>query len=190
MADLGDSLDNIEDGVEELKNTKFKLFGMSMTPTTIGAAFALISTVVGGLYGSFEVYKDYMEMKEQIQSYEAPDLSGFQEQLSVLQEKLDSNLSQVSSKLEQVESNLMVIRDSYREELDDIKSDLDKAEGVIRDIDDSVASTQRDLRNDVYGLEKRVNESLRTVDADVRKVREDLEEKIQTVLANPLNDVE
>lgn len=183
MADLGESLDNIEEGVEELKNTKFKLFGLSMTPTTIGAAFALISTVVGALYGSFEVYKDYMEMKEQIQSYEAPDLSGFQEQLSVLNEK-------VESKLAQVESNVEVIRDSYRAELDDIKSDLDKAENLIRDVDDSVASTQRDLRNDVYGLEKRVNESLRQVDADVRKVRDDLEEKIQTVLENPLNDVE
>ena len=183
MADLGESLDNIEEGVEELKNTKFKLFGLSMTPTTIGAAFALISTVVGALYGSFEVYKDYMEMKEQIQSYEAPDLSSFQEQLSVLNEK-------VESKLAQVESNVEVIRDSYRTELDDIKSDLDNAENLIRDVDDSVASTQRDLRNDVYGLEKRVNESLRQVDADVRKVRDDLEEKIQTVLENPLNDVE
>jgi len=183
MADLGESLDNIEEGVEELKNTKFKLFGLSMTPTTIGAAFALVSTVIGALYGSFEVYKDYMEMKEQIASYEAPDLSGFQEQLSVLNEKMDSKLSQV-------ESNLIVIRDSYRAELDDIKSDLDKAEGLIRDIDDNVAGTQRDLRNDVYGLEKRVNESLRTVDADVRKVRDDLEEKIRTVLENPLNDVE
>lgn len=190
MADLGDSLDNIEEGVEELKNTKFKLFGLSMTPTTIGAAFALVSTVIGALYGSFEVYKDYMEMKEQIASYEAPDLSGFQEQLSVFNEKLDSNLSTIDSKLVQVESNLLVIRDSYREELDDIKSDLDKAEGLIRDTEDNTAKTQRELRNDVYGLEKRVNESLRTVDADVRKVRDDLEEKIRTVLENPLNDVE
>lgn len=183
MADLGDSLDNIEEGVEELKNTKFKLFGLSMTPTTIGAAFALISSVLGALYGSFEVYKDYMEMKEQIQSYEAPDLSGFQEQLSVLNQKLDSKLSQV-------ESNVAVIKDSYRVELDAIKTDLDKNESLVRSIDDSVATTQRDLRNDVYEVEKRVNESLRQVDADVRKVREDLEEKIQTALANPLNNVE
>ena len=183
MADLGESLDNIEEGVEELKNTKFKLFGLSMTPTTIGAAFALVSSVIGALYGSFQVYNDYMEMKEQIQSYTAPDLSGLQEQISVLSEKVDSKLSQV-------ESNVDVIKDAYRVELDDIKSDLDNAEGLIRDIDDNVAGTQRDLRNDVYGLEKRVNESLRTVDADVRKVRDDLEEKIRTVLENPLNDVE
>jgi hypothetical protein len=184
--DLGDSLDSIEEGVEDLKNTKFTLFGMSMTPTTIGAAFALISTVIGALYGSFEVYKDYMEMKEQIQSYEAPDLSGFQEQLSVLEAKMST-----------VDTNVSVIKDSLKEEINNLKGDVDRissdvdgVQDLVRDVDDSVAGTQRDLRNDVYGLEKRVNESLRQVDADVRKVREDLEEKIQTVLANPLNDVE
>lgn len=183
MADLGENLDNIEDGVEQLKNTKFKLFGLSMTPTTIGAAFALISSVIGALYGSFQVYNDYMEMKEQIQSYTAPDLSGLQQQISVLSEKVDS-------KLVQVESNVDVIKDSYRVELDNIKRDLDKAEDLIRTTEDSTARTQRELRNDVYGLEKRVNESLRQVDADVREVRKDLEEKIRTVLANPLNNVE
>jgi len=184
--DLGESLESIDEGVENLKNTKMKIFGITMTPTNIGAAFALVSTVIGALYGSFEVYKDYMEMKEQIQSYEAPDLSGFQEQLSVLETKMAT-----------VGDNVAVIKDSYRDELDnlyadidDIKLDVDGVQDLVREVDDSVATTQRDLRNDVYELEQRVNESLRQVDDDVRDVREDLEEKIQTVLENPLNDVE
>ena len=99
--DLGESLESIDEGVENLKNTKMKILGITMTPTNIGAAFALVSTVIGALYGSFEVYKDYMEMKEQIQSYEAPDLSGFQEQLSVLETKMST-----------VGDNVAVIKDS------------------------------------------------------------------------------
>lgn len=42
-----------------------------------GKAFAIImalGSMVGALYGGFEVYKDYMDMKEQIQEYVAPDL--------------------------------------------------------------------------------------------------------------------
>ena len=54
------------------------------------AVITALTTLIGGLYGGFEVYKDYMDMKEQIQSYVAPDLSGFQEQLSVMEEKLKS----------------------------------------------------------------------------------------------------
>ena len=42
MADLGEGLDKVEEEVENLKNTKITLFGISMTPTTIGAAFALV----------------------------------------------------------------------------------------------------------------------------------------------------
>ena len=46
----------------------------------------LIGTLGGGLWAGFEFYKDYMDMKEQIQEYVAPDLSEFDKQLAVLQE--------------------------------------------------------------------------------------------------------
>ena len=36
----------------------------------------LIGTLAGGLWGGFEFYKDYMNMRDKIESYEAPDLSG------------------------------------------------------------------------------------------------------------------
>ena len=67
----------------EFAGIKFK--GGRMVAVAMG-----LSTLVGGLYGGFEVYKDYMDMKEMIQSYVAPDLSGFQEQLSVIEQKMAS----------------------------------------------------------------------------------------------------
>ena len=39
-------------------------------------------------------------------------------------------------------------------------------------------------------MEKEMQKRFREMDADIRKNKEDLEEKIQTVLENPLNDVE
>ena len=41
---------------------------------------SLIGTLGGALWGGFEFYKDYQDMKEQITSYVAPDLSGFDKQ--------------------------------------------------------------------------------------------------------------
>ena len=41
----------------------------------------LVSMLGGGLWAGFEFYKDYMDMKEQIQSYVAPDLSGFDKKM-------------------------------------------------------------------------------------------------------------
>jgi hypothetical protein len=46
--DLGKGIDKLEEKVDNLKNKKFDVFGFSMTPTTIGAAFAILSTVLGG----------------------------------------------------------------------------------------------------------------------------------------------
>ena len=51
------------------------------------AVFLALSTLVGGLYGAFEVYKDYMYMRKKISSYSAPDLSGFDKKLAVLNER-------------------------------------------------------------------------------------------------------
>ena len=38
----------------------------------------LVTSIVGGLWGGFEFYKDYTDMKAQIMSYVAPDLSGIE----------------------------------------------------------------------------------------------------------------
>ena len=40
----------------------------------------LVTSIVGGLWGGFEFYKDYTDMKAQIMSYVAPDLSGIEQQ--------------------------------------------------------------------------------------------------------------
>ena len=45
---------------------------------------SLIGTLGGALWGGFEFYKDYQDMKAQITSYVAPDLSGFDKKLGVL----------------------------------------------------------------------------------------------------------
>ena len=51
-----------------------------------------------------------------------------------------------------------------------------------------MATATRELRDDVYALEERVNDSLRDVDTELRTVRDDLEDRIQQILDNPLND--
>ena len=45
----------------------------------------LVTSIVGGLWGGFEFYKDYTDMKAQIMSYVAQDLSGMKQQVAVFQ---------------------------------------------------------------------------------------------------------
>jgi len=128
---------------------------------------------------AFEFYNDYREMKEQIQSYVAPDMSEIEQELAVQREIMSS-----------VTMTVDAIKDSQDSLEDELKNDINNVEELARDVDDRTAETQRELRDDVYALEEKVNERLRVIDEDIRETRKDLDEKIQLILENPLNDVE
>ena len=44
----------------------------------------LLGTIIGGLWGGFEVYQRYLAMEAKIDKFVAPDLSGFDKKLAVL----------------------------------------------------------------------------------------------------------
>ena len=49
---------------------------------------SLIGTIGGGLWGFFELVKRYENMEAKIQSYVAPDLSGFDKRLDVMKKDM------------------------------------------------------------------------------------------------------
>ena len=128
----------------------------------------LLGTIIGGLWGGFELYQRLLTAEEAIVSYVSPDFSHYDESLAVLQEQINA----------------------LEEDVDDLKQEVDRIEDLAREVDNTTAETQRELRDDVYALEERVNDSLREADESIREVRSDLEDKIEKILENPLNDVE
>ena len=60
--------------------------GVKLTGSKLFMVIPLVSMLGGGLWAGFEFYKDYMDMKEQIQNYVAPDLSEFDKKLAVFNE--------------------------------------------------------------------------------------------------------
>lgn len=153
--------------------------GMTFKGGKMFLLITVLSTLGGGAWGAFEFYNDYRNMKETIESYVAPDMSGIEKELAVQREMMSSIIVTVDAqteKLEKVE--------------DELNNDINKVEELARDTDDRTAETQRELRDDVYALEEKVNERLRVIDEDIRETRKDLDEKIQQILENPLNDVE
>ncbi len=158
---------------------EFEFAGMTFRGGKIVVLVTALSTLGGGAWGAFEFYNDYRNMKAQIQSYVAPDLSDIEQELAVQAEVMDAMVARVDS--------FAATLDRVEDRLND---EVDKVEQLTRSVDDRTAETQRELRDDVYSLEEKVNDRLRTIDQDLRDTRKDLEEKIQILLDNPLNDVE
>ena len=79
IKDLNAQVDKLEDAAKKYasKDTVISIGGYEFTPAKLMVAFTIVSSTLGGLYGCFEVYKDYTSMKKRIAEYVAPDLSVF-----------------------------------------------------------------------------------------------------------------
>ena len=84
--------------------TEMEFAGVKFRGGKIFVIITALSTLGGGLYGAFEFYKDYMDMKEKIQTYVAPDLSGFDKKLAVLKEEMQGVTTETKSKVEVIEA--------------------------------------------------------------------------------------
>jgi len=153
--------------------------GMTFKGGKMFLLVTVLSTLGGMAWGAFEFYNDYRNMKEMIESYVAPDMSEINQGLAVQNERMES--------LEA--SMLILVADLDKLDSESFRN-INTVEDLARQVDDRTAETQRELRDDVYALEEKVNDRLRVIDEDLREARKDLEDKIQTILENPLNDVE
>lgn len=146
----------------------------------------LIGSIAGGLWAGFELYQRLLDAEEAITNYVAPDMSGINQQLAVQAETLSGLSEDVQTQFNTI--NILV--DNLQEDIDRIREDVDDIDTFVRNIDENTNETQRDLRNDVYAMEETLNDRMREIDGQLREAREDLEEKIERIIDNPLNDSE
>jgi F0F1-type ATP synthase membrane subunit b/b' len=120
-------------------------------------AFTLVSSTLGGLYGAFEVYKDYQGMKKKIASYEAPDLSGFDKRLAVIEENSQKGA------------------DYTRDIKVDLKNDIRRNETVTEQVERSVKNAQRETESEMRDMRKAVREDLERARTEAAAIRKDME---------------
>ena len=63
-----------------------------------------LTTAGGGLWGGFEFYKAYLNMKAQIQNYVAPDLSEFDKNIALTKEEMSSKTELLQTEIEMLMS--------------------------------------------------------------------------------------
>ena len=68
IKDVNAKIDAAEEAMKKYasKDTVISIGGYEFTPAKLMVAFTLVSSTLGGLYGAFEVYKNYQSMKKRI----------------------------------------------------------------------------------------------------------------------------
>jgi hypothetical protein len=159
MSDLDKKVEDLEAAKEKYlsENTVISIGGYSFTPAKLMIAAGIVSSTLGGLYGAFEVYKDYQDMKSKITKYVAPDLSEFDKRLAVMEQNSQKELEYVNN-----------IKN-------DLKADIRRTGDQVDQVERSAKQSQRETSQDVNDVRK----ELKALDQAVDK-------KIQKALDNPL----
>ena len=177
--------------------TEVEFAGVKFRGGKIFVIITALSTLGGGLYAGFEFYKDYMDMREKIEKYVAPDLSKFDKRLSILRTDMDA-----LQKIEKViEDSATATRDEAREIKHDLKAEIVRTEKIVESIDRRVKAIQDDTRK-MIDKENDRNDKIReriqtrmdnlddTLSNKMKTLEKDTNDKINKALKNPLSKLQ
>lgn len=159
IKDVNKKIDAMDAAVKQYasKDTVISIGGYEFTPAKLMVAATIVSTILGGLYGTFEVYKDYVGMKKKIAEYVTPDLTEIYKKLDLVQQSSEKGTQ-------------------YTQDIkNDLKQDIRRLEGVVENVERSSRQIQRE-----------VNQSLKEQDSELRGLRREVDDKIKKAIDNPL----
>jgi len=168
----------------------------------------LLGTIGGGLWGGFELWHRYQEMEVKIDKYVAPDLSGFDKRIAIIEKSFAKEMKVLRTEVSIIKDSVIVSTDYTRDIKNDLKSDIQTLERTVDDIErrgkdafklvrdsievndtkvrtmitvnsDRFDNRREQIRNDMVVLEKRINDLLATL-------KKEINDKIKKALENPL----
>jgi len=160
IKDVNAKIDAAEEAVKKYasKDTVISIGGYEFTPAKLMVAATIVSSILGGLYGTFEVYKDYMGMKKKIAEYVAPDLTEINKKLELVQQASDKGTQ-------------------YTQDIKtDLKQDIRRNESVVDSIERSVKTVQRETELEMREMRKAVREDLERARTEANTIRKDMEQ--------------
>ena len=171
--------------------------GVKASGSKLLLVIPLLGTLGGGLWGGFEFYKDYMDMKEQIQEYVAPDLSGFDKQIAIQQEHqvtVERHMDFVSEELELFKGEFAGVRDRITENTDylrdakhDLKDEMVRMEKHLDRIEIEVTKAEDEMRTIAESLETDVRALMDEGESEQDRLKRDVRAMIDDA-NNRFND--
>ena len=145
IKDVNAKIDAAEEAMKKYasKDTVISIGGYEFTPAKLMVAFTLVSSTLGGLYGAFEVYKDYQSMKKRIAEYVAPDLSELNKKMEITMQNSEKAVQ-------------------YTQDIkNDLKQDIRRLEKIVDDVERGAKTSQRDTEKDVREIRKEVDRKIK-----------------------------
>ena len=139
----------------------------------------LLGTIGGGLWGGFELWHRYQAMERKINKYVAPDLSGFDKKLAIINKVMLG----VSKEMATVRLRVGEIQTLVRDTRADTRAETDKVYSSIA----AVGKRSRTLDAETRGVMRQAEKTVREVTARNEKNVRDVIESAATRMDNKIN---
>jgi len=126
---------DIEATQEKIANAKLSMFGFSFSPTQLGLAFGILSSVVATLYGGFVMY-------QKVEEVAGLDIEAFENRMNAIEDKATS-----------INDNIYAIKE-------DLKNDIRRIGDIVDDIERDTKDDLRNFRLDIKEVEDRLNDKM------------------------------
>jgi hypothetical protein len=198
---MAEEIKSVDAKVEELeaaakkyasKDTVISIGGYEFTPAKLMVAFTIVSSLLGGLYGCFEVYKDYMGMKDKIAKYVSPDLTEIYKKMEVL----DANTSKMVEYTDSIKNDLKqdvrrvetVVDNIERSTKTDQRNTDATVKDIKRDVDTNVKEIRKNTDDTIRDLNRDMVKNQKETQTEIRALRGEVDMKIKKALDNPLSN--
>ena len=148
--------------------------GLKFTGGKFFIIISLIGAIIGGGWTGYKFYDDYLDMKQQVQEFVAPDLSGFDKRIELIQQEV----SMLSEEMQMILSEVELVASTAKELNDDLKSDVRQLEKDSRHTESLVDSIKNSTR-----------EELRLFETMIKELEDNLQLEIDKALNNPLGNM-
>lgn len=167
--DVNKKIDDAEAAMKKYasKDTVISIGGYEFTPAKLMVAATIVSSTLGGLYGTFEVYKDYMGMKKKIAEYVSPDFSEFDKRLAVIEENSAKTAKAVQEGSDKTAEYTRDIKN-------DLKNDIRRIEKTVEEVERSNKTQQREIDRTVAEVKTEVRNIQKSADASMNAATKEM----------------
>ena len=153
--------------------------GLKFSGGKMVALLTALSTLGGAAWGGFEIYKDYMDMKEIIQNIDTDAIAARND---VIETKLDEAIDYTRDIKSGLRDDILKLEAN----IDRMEDKVDDSERRVKDTQASIESTLAGVRQDLNQQSKDVTSSIREVEATVRASEKD----VRNVMKETVNELE
>jgi hypothetical protein len=185
--DLGQSLNDMEQGVENFKNKEFRILGIKVTFMSVTGLIAVVGSILGALYAGFTMY-------QKIEEIAGLDVGAFEQRMEIIETKLEEAVDYTRDIKSGLKDDILSIEKQVDRMEDKIREQEAETRLIVQNAEERFENKRDRLQNDYDEKANRLQSSNQSrmddleakVERDLKNLDDRLNRKLQRALDNPL----